>query len=170
MRCIFKRLYGIGYTAYTFVISLNVGIHPKLVAHIDDIILINVGGSSCISTAGGEIAYRLLFEQTQSFPTIFDMLDQKKDQYNIKTYWASVTTLEEVFAKIGKMEIETKGNENENGAMKANDENKEVKYHDNDQQQDEEQNDINHKDKNPFLDSTVQVVFFPPLFLELVCK
>ena len=156
-----KRLYGVG---YTFVISLNIGIHPKSIKpQIDDIILKNVTGSSCVSVAGGEIAYRLPFEQTQSFPTIFDMLDQKKDEYNIKTYGISITTLEEVFLKIGEMEVKTKGNEIENGVMEAIDENQEAKYDDN-EQQDEEQNEFNDADKNPFPQPTFQVNFFFSLF------
>eukprot|EP01083_Nonionella_stella_P122957 370200_1 len=59
--------------------------------------------------AGGEISYRLPFEQTASFPHVFESLDQVKDTLRISTYGISITTLEEVFLKIGeehKEEIE----------------------------------------------------------------
>eukprot|EP00486_Rosalina_sp_Unknown_P000997 CAMPEP_0201566782 /NCGR_PEP_ID=MMETSP0190_2-20130828/6860_1 /ASSEMBLY_ACC=CAM_ASM_000263 /TAXON_ID=37353 /ORGANISM="Rosalina sp." /LENGTH=1780 /DNA_ID=CAMNT_0047985985 /DNA_START=1581 /DNA_END=6920 /DNA_ORIENTATION=- len=102
-----KRLYGVG---YTFTISLNIGADPtESKNQIDTVVLESIEGSSVISVAGGEIAYRLPFEQTASFPDVFEQLDTVKEDLSISTYGISITTLEEVFLKIGeehKAEIE----------------------------------------------------------------
>merc|ERR1712048_966421 len=90
----------------TFTVSLNIDVddsqHVK--TQIDDIVLKTVPRSECVANAGAEICYRLPFEETESFPHIFDTLDAKKEEFNIKTYGISITTLEEVFLKIGQVE------------------------------------------------------------------
>eukprot|EP01084_Bolivina_argentea_P040743 75228_1 len=95
-----KRLYGVG---YTFTISLNIGVDPKAIKHeIDNVVLKSIEGASVVAVAGGEIAYRLPFEETSDFPDVFETLDKEKNNLSISTYGISVTTLEEVFLKIGE--------------------------------------------------------------------
>ena len=99
-----KRLYGVG---YTFTISLNIGADPMQSKNqIDNVVLESIQGSSVISVAGGEIAYRLPFEETASFPDVFEQLDTVKEDLSISTYGISITTLEEVFLKIGEQHKE----------------------------------------------------------------
>ena len=102
-----KRLYGVG---YTFVISLNIGCDPvESKQKIDEIVLQSIEGSSLVNAAGGEISYRLPFDQQAAFPSTFEALDKIKEETGISTYGISITTLEEVFLKIGeehKSEIE----------------------------------------------------------------
>merc|ERR1719295_2172033 len=102
-----KQLYGVG---YTFTVSLRIGADPLASKEeIDPIVLQSIKGSSPLSLAGGEISYRLPFEQTGAFPDVFEALDKRKEALNVSTYGISITTLEEVFLKIGeehKNEIE----------------------------------------------------------------
>ncbi|ETO31060.1 ATP-binding cassette sub-family A member 3 isoform 2, partial [Reticulomyxa filosa] len=95
-----KQKFGVG---YTFVVSLEAGIKPTVVkAEVDAIVMQTVEGASVVSVAGGEIAYRLPFTETQSFPDMLEALDAKKKDLRITGYGVSVTTLEEVFMKIGE--------------------------------------------------------------------
>ena len=55
-----------------------------------------------LANAGAEIVYRLPFEETESFPAVFQELDARKEELSIDNYGISVTTLEEVFLKIGQ--------------------------------------------------------------------
>ena len=96
-----KRLYGVG---YTFTISLKIGIKAiDVKPSIDNIVLNHVPTANGLSIAGGEINYRLPFEQSGLFANMFQALDEseKKDNIGINSYGISVTTLEEVFLKIG---------------------------------------------------------------------
>ncbi len=54
-----------------------------------------------ISDAAGEISYRCPFAESHNFPSLFDALDQNKAKLGIATYGVSVTTLTEVFLKVG---------------------------------------------------------------------
>ncbi|MCP5108440.1 MAG: ATP-binding cassette domain-containing protein [bacterium] len=99
-----KRLYGVG---YTFTVSLKAGTTTGDVQEdIDSIVLKRIQKSSVVSVAGGEICYRLPFEETPKFPDLFGALDESKEETGIENYGISVTTLEEVFLKIGHMEGE----------------------------------------------------------------
>ena len=100
-----KRSYGVG---YTFQIALNIGVRPRSVKpKIDGVILKNIIGSSCLSAAGAELTYRLPFHQTESFPKVFEELDARTGELDIKAYGISVTTLEEVFLKIGMCQMQS---------------------------------------------------------------
>ena len=95
-----KQYYGVG---YTFTVSLKIGADPLASKEqIDPIVLESVRGSSSLSMAGGEVSYRLPFERTASFPDVFEELEQRKGDLGVSTYGISITTLEEVFLKIGE--------------------------------------------------------------------
>ena len=100
-----KRLYGVG---YTFTISLQSDVNiedekekSEIKPPIDNIILQNINGAKTISIAAGEILYRLPFESSNKFSNVFKKLDSDKNNLKIETFGVSVTTLEEVFLKIG---------------------------------------------------------------------
>ena len=101
-----KRQYGVG---YTFVVSLDIDVQnvADVKKRINSIVTEGISGAEMLADAGAEITFRLPFEETESFPAVFQKLDQFKDALSINTYGISVTTLEEVFLKIGQMaEIE----------------------------------------------------------------
>jgi len=95
-----KRQYGVG---YTFVVSLEIDVQnvADTKRRINSIVIDGVAGAEVVASAGAEITYRLPFEETESFPAVFEKLDQFKEALSINTYGISVTTLEEVFLKIG---------------------------------------------------------------------
>eukprot|EP01083_Nonionella_stella_P144520 451369_1 len=93
-----KRLYGVG---YTFTISLNQSDTTHVIKPQIDEILSSIEGTRTISVAATEIMYRLPFKSSAQFANIFIQLNTNKKQFNIKTFGISVTTLEEVFLRIG---------------------------------------------------------------------
>ncbi len=54
-----------------------------------------------LSDAGGEVSFRLPFSASAQFPSLFSQLDQHKGELQITTFSVSVTTLTEVFLKVG---------------------------------------------------------------------
>ena len=102
-----KRLYGVG---YTFTVSLQSGVNiedekekAEIKPPIDNVVR-SINGASTISIAAGEILYRLPFESSGQFADIFRKLDADKDDLKVETFGVSVTTLEEVFLKIGNQD------------------------------------------------------------------
>ena len=98
-----KQSYGVG---YTFTVSLDIADEiansiDGIKQSVDAFVFSEVPNSESVSLAGSELTYRLPFEQTATFSKLFDRLDEEKEKLNIKSYGISVTTLEEVFLKIG---------------------------------------------------------------------
>jgi len=54
-----------------------------------------------LSDAGGEVSFRLPFSHTGSFPELFEALEAEKQKLGIATFGVSVTTLTEVFLRVG---------------------------------------------------------------------
>mmetsp|Transcript_7608 Transcript_7608/g.12112 ORF Transcript_7608/g.12112 Transcript_7608/m.12112 type:complete len:1794 (-) Transcript_7608:303-5684(-) len=54
-----------------------------------------------LSDVAGEISFQLPFSDSGKFPEIFDELDENKEKWGVNSYGVSVTTLEEVFLKVG---------------------------------------------------------------------
>ena len=99
-----KQSYSIG---YTFTISLKIAVKSSDVKQrIDDIVLNYIKNDHALSVAAGEISYRLPFDQSDKFSFLFEELDRIEEDENIgiSSYGISVTTLEEVFIKIGNYE------------------------------------------------------------------
>eukprot|EP01084_Bolivina_argentea_P163656 284676_1 len=98
-----KRLYGVG---YTFAVSLHPEVnlddekHSQIKPAIDNI-LTDIPGVETVSVAAAEILYKLPFESACKFGNVFVQLDEHREELNIETFGVSVTTLEEVFLKIG---------------------------------------------------------------------
>lgn len=51
---------------------------------------------------GAELSYILPSSATASFPTLFDKLEAEKETLGIQSFGISVTTMEEVFMKVGE--------------------------------------------------------------------
>nr|CAD7412845.1 unnamed protein product [Timema cristinae] len=90
-----KNIYGTGY-------------HLKLmrqetcdVARITRLIQETVPQSAPSSSVGSELSYTLPSDQAQHFPALFDILDRDKAALGVTGIGVSITTLEEVFLKVG---------------------------------------------------------------------
>jgi ATP-binding cassette subfamily A (ABC1) protein 3 len=57
-----------------------------------------------LSNAAGEISFRLPFSQAKNFPALFRQLDERMAEWGMESYGISVTTLEEVFLRVGRDE------------------------------------------------------------------
>ena len=92
-----KTRFGVG---YSLVITKDAGecdddaIQDAIVAHVPDAELVN--------NIAGELSYKLPFAASPHFPDLFDAFDRSQHQWGIQSYGISVTTLEEVFLKVGK--------------------------------------------------------------------
>eukprot|EP01084_Bolivina_argentea_P154983 270135_1 len=97
-----KKVYDVGYTFTVTVEADNNSFNVREL--IDKYIINNIKNSKLISCVGNEIKYQLPFEETDKFAQLFETLDNKKDELGIGSYGISMTTLEEVFCKIGENE------------------------------------------------------------------
>ena len=92
-----KTRFGVG---YSLVITKAGGqcdedaIHDAIEARVDNAELVN--------NIAGELSYKLPFAASPNFPDLFDTFDQHQQPWGIQSYGISVTTLEEVFLKVGK--------------------------------------------------------------------
>ncbi|ETO27514.1 hypothetical protein RFI_09617 [Reticulomyxa filosa] len=111
-----KQLYGVG---YTFTVSLQIGMRPD---EIQNIVAKHVTTASVIAIAAGEITFRLPFDETPHFAKMFEELDAKKSQIGVSAYGVSVTTLEEVFLRIGE-KAQPSSSDSVARTSKANDKN-----------------------------------------------
>ena len=58
--------------------------------------------SKQVTNAGAELSYVLPSSSTPSFPELFDRLEDDKSALGIMSFGISVTTMEEVFMKVGE--------------------------------------------------------------------
>ena len=92
-----KSRFGVG---YSLIITKEGGqcdedaIHDAIEAHVDSAELVN--------NIAGELSYKLPFAASPNFPDLFDTFDHNQQPWGIQSYGISVTTLEEVFLKVGK--------------------------------------------------------------------
>eukprot|EP01083_Nonionella_stella_P115453 342352_1 len=104
-----KRLYGVGYSM-TISVNTETAINDVR-ANIDDIIMGKINAAQLLSTHGSELMYRLPFSSSKVFPSMFRLIDDKKGALHIDSYGISVTTLEEVFIKVGHGQQSTEENQ-----------------------------------------------------------
>ena len=93
-----KQQYGAG---YTLVVSLKAGVSGYDMKDAVNAYILQIPGAQIVSIAGSEITYKLPFDQTGTFSKVFAELEDNKDKIKLNNYGISVTTLEEVFLKIG---------------------------------------------------------------------
>ena len=98
-----KSKYGVGYTltfiqADTKAEAENKDKKRKLIAKVKQY----SPAAKVISDVGAEIAIQVPLESSKMFPKLFAEIDTDMKSFGIAGYGASVTTLEEVFMKVGE--------------------------------------------------------------------
>lgn len=96
-----KSRYGVGYT-----LTLNMA-HSDAKAGVNvvqNLVQKHTDRAEVLAIAGSEIAFRLPFDASSSFPALFSEIDSRQRELRIEGYSISVTTLEEVFLRVGREE------------------------------------------------------------------
>uniref|UniRef100_A0A3Q1GTA6 ATP-binding cassette, sub-family A (ABC1), member 3b n=1 Tax=Acanthochromis polyacanthus TaxID=80966 RepID=A0A3Q1GTA6_9TELE len=73
------------------------------VSEITRLVHMYVPNATLESSAGAELSYILPKESTSRFELLFAELEMNRDELGIASYGASVTTMEEVFLRVGKL-------------------------------------------------------------------
>ncbi|KAG9264555.1 ATP-binding cassette sub-family A member 3 [Astyanax mexicanus] len=73
------------------------------VSEITRLVHMYVPNASLESSAGAELSYILPKESTSKFELLFAELEMNREELGIASYGASVTTMEEVFLRVGKL-------------------------------------------------------------------
>uniref|UniRef100_A0A8D3B2N6 ABC transporter domain-containing protein n=1 Tax=Scophthalmus maximus TaxID=52904 RepID=A0A8D3B2N6_SCOMX len=73
------------------------------VSEITRLVHLYVPNATLESSAGAELSYILPKESTSRFELLFAELEMNRDELGIASYGASVTTMEEVFLRVGKL-------------------------------------------------------------------
>uniref|UniRef100_A0AAQ5Z9M5 ABC transporter domain-containing protein n=1 Tax=Amphiprion ocellaris TaxID=80972 RepID=A0AAQ5Z9M5_AMPOC len=73
------------------------------VSEITRLVHMYVPNATLESSAGAELSYILPKESTSRFELLFAELEMNRDELGITSYGASVTTMEEVFLRVGKL-------------------------------------------------------------------
>ncbi|MBN3289285.1 ABCA3 protein, partial [Polypterus senegalus] len=91
-------------------LSLGAGYHMVIVkdalcnvSEITRLVKMYVPNANVESSAGAELSFILPKESTNRFELLFAELEMKRDELGIASYGASVTTMEEVFLRVGKL-------------------------------------------------------------------
>ena len=106
-----KNTFGVGYTLTIVKKSsaLSKVDNEKLKAvssHVDALVKGFIPQAESLSDVGAEQSFRLPFSASNQFVSMFASLDGKRDELAIAEYGISVTTLEEVFIRVGEIEHE----------------------------------------------------------------
>ena len=62
----------------------------------------HVPDAAIVNNVAGELSYKLPLAASAAFPDLFDLLDSRLKDWGLQSYGISVTTLEEVFLRVGK--------------------------------------------------------------------
>ncbi|CAK9086607.1 unnamed protein product [Durusdinium trenchii] len=94
-----KSQYGVGYT-------LTIAKAPQMTEE-QSVALLTLITSKCskaevLSDVGAELTYRMPFEESSRFPELFEQMEQEPLRYGVELFGVSVTTLEEVFLRVGR--------------------------------------------------------------------
>ncbi|XP_007499573.1 phospholipid-transporting ATPase ABCA3-like isoform X1 [Monodelphis domestica] len=92
-----KHKYGAG---YHMVIVKKPNCNPE---EISELISQHIPNAILESNVGAELAFILPKESSNSFEALFTELEERQEELGIASYGASVTTMEEVFLKVGKL-------------------------------------------------------------------
>jgi len=93
-----KSTYGVGYNMTLEKLNateFNAG-------RLKDVINSHVPEAKLLTDAGTEITFQLPFQSSQSFPPLFNYIDENDTSLGIRSYGVSVTTLEEVFIRVAQ--------------------------------------------------------------------
>ena len=97
-----KNRYGVGYTM-TVTKKTDAQSDAKAVAKC---ILKHVPKAKVVSQVAGEVQYQLPKEFSSHFADLFDEMDLHLDHWGVDAYSISVTSLEEVFLRVGRGSLE----------------------------------------------------------------
>ncbi|XP_035254594.1 LOW QUALITY PROTEIN: ATP-binding cassette sub-family A member 3 [Anguilla anguilla] len=92
-----KRKYGAGYHMVIVKDALC------NVSEITRLVHMYVPNATLESSAGAELSYILPKESTNRFELLFAELEMNREELGIASYGASITTMEEVFLRVGKL-------------------------------------------------------------------
>lgn len=71
-------------------------------SNIVSVVQRHISSAVVLSDVSSEITMQLPMDEVKKFPALFNEIDSKKDSLGITTYGISITTLEEVFLKVGE--------------------------------------------------------------------
>lgn len=102
LRCVgsslfLKKVYGVGYTFTVVRSAQGAGSAPVV-----DLVTKHIPEADVLSNVGAEQSFRLPFSSSSKFVQLFTETDSMKAELGIAEYGISVTTLEEVFIRVGK--------------------------------------------------------------------
>jgi ATP-binding cassette subfamily A (ABC1) protein 3 len=111
-----KKKYGIGYNLHVIMQSPEADKEKA-----KNFVMNYIGYAEIGLIAGEEIEFRLSFSESAKFKEMFEEMDSKMKELEIKSYGISVTTLEDVFIKVGENEgqIEKDGKWSAEGSTKG---------------------------------------------------
>ena len=92
-----KNRFGGGYSLSC--LKLPGALHSK----IGEFVRNKIGGCKTLSDTQGAITFQLPFEEEANFEALFNGLDARRAHLGIESYGIAITSLEEVFIKIGKL-------------------------------------------------------------------
>lgn len=92
-----KQKYGAG---YHMTLVKEPHCNPEAISQL---ICQHIPNASLESSAGAELAFVLPKESTHRFESLFSKLEMKQKELGIASFGASVTTMEEVFLRVGKL-------------------------------------------------------------------
>eukprot|EP00808_Paulinella_micropora_P011872 g18625.t1 len=96
-----KNKYGVG---YNMTVVRSPQSTPETQEQLDRLVKQAVPEASVLSDVAAEITYRLPFQASPKFEALFNQMDEDTAGLGIQSYGVSVTTLEEVFLKVGNDE------------------------------------------------------------------
>eukprot|EP01022_Parablepharisma_sp_SALTPOND_P028453 TRINITY_DN70995_c0_g1_i1.p1 TRINITY_DN70995_c0_g1~~TRINITY_DN70995_c0_g1_i1.p1 ORF type:complete len:771 (+),score=42.77 TRINITY_DN70995_c0_g1_i1:1465-3777(+) len=91
-----KNNYGTGYNLS--LVKADESFQEEL---ITGLISIHVPNYTKLSESRTEVVYRLPFEAVKQFPGLFSEIDRSSDKLGISSYGVAITSLEDVFLKVG---------------------------------------------------------------------
>ena len=94
-----KNRFGVGYNLTISKLSRD----P--IPNCDKFILENIKNAKKIQEVSGEISYQLPTESSSQFKDFFYEFDKMMSYLGVRSYGVGITTLEEVFLKIGNGEV-----------------------------------------------------------------
>jgi hypothetical protein len=106
-----KSAYGVGYTLTIIKKTLSEEKEDKPYSKvsngdnhdIESLVKSNLPTAEPLSNVGAEISFRLPLNASKGFADLFDSFDSNSNRLGIAEYGISVTTLEEVFMRVGRM-------------------------------------------------------------------
>jgi ATP-binding cassette subfamily A (ABC1) protein 3 len=105
-----KNRFGVGYTL-TIVkkthinhVKIDNSTYASISKDIHNLVHSYIPDAEPLSDVGAEQSFRLPFSASSKFVELFGVLDSRKAQLGIGEYGISVTTLEEVFLRVGHLE------------------------------------------------------------------